>query len=108
MSQTALHQPDTEAVKDESWLDHIRRNSLSYTGYSYVLGDLTLALHGLANKRPDRAIAGLGWTIGGVEAALYGNAPMEQRFKMAAYDFADYCQSQQLSIPSGSQLNQHL
>jgi hypothetical protein len=85
--------------------DSVANSSLRYTGYSYILGDLALFAHGLINKRPDRALAGLGWSVGAFVAAFYGQTPPEQRMRAAAYDIADHFAKCQIEVPVSAGLH---
>lgn len=103
---TAPEQPLHDDTQPASLWEDLRRASLSYSGYSYIVGDLLLAVHGVLNKRPDRALTGLSWTVGGLATALYGHSPPEQRLRTAAYDMADHFRAQDVEIPANSHIQQ--
>lgn len=75
--------------------------TLKYSGFAYLLGDAALFTHGMLNGRPDRALTGLSWGLGGLALAGYGKQPDERSLRRTARELGHYLQARGVKLPEG-------
>lgn len=89
-----------------SWF---RENKKKLVGVGYLIGDTAIAINGLLEaratedpkKRKDmhgEVVTGLGWAIGGVAMAKYGNRPLDQQMEALEQRLAAYFEEQGITL----------
>ncbi len=87
--------------------DHAKRSvsewlqdkSLELSGWSYIVGDVSLLASGIMSGRSKEIASGLFYTAGGAILARYGNVKTEHHLKEVAEITGEYLQKQAMELP---------
>lgn len=96
-------QPEFQAQEGDhakrSTSEWLQDTSLKLSGWSYIVGDVSLLVSGLMSGRSKEVASGLFYTAGGAILARYGNVKTEHHLKEVSESTAEFVKKQAAALP---------